>query len=221
MSIYRCVKSFKDTGEISDRSADLMRMFALTADRVSHYRRVVDCEIDIEQGDIVFITGPSGAGKSVLLKQLKGQIDKSQYVDVNDINLPDKKRLVDCIGNGLVSAVKYLNTAGLNDCLCMLNTPSNLSAGQKWRFRLAAAVSENKKWIFADEFCGNLDRITAAVIAAGVRKHADRTGKTFVLASSIDDILPNLQPDVIVEKELNAKANVIYKTRNRQRKAEL
>jgi ABC-type ATPase with predicted acetyltransferase domain len=215
------VKSFEDTGKISERSASLMRMFGLTADRIKEFKRIVNCGIDIEPGDIVFVTGASGSGKSVLLEELKKQIDKRQIVAVDKIRLSKTKRLIDCIGDSLVPAMRCLNTAGLNDCLCMLNTPSNLSTGQKWRYRLAAAVSKDKKWIFSDEFCSNLDRITAAVISGSVRKYADRTGKTFILASSNDDILPNLQPDVIVRTEFNAQSDVIYKTRQRQRKAEL
>lgn len=219
MSRYRCRKSFEDTGEVTRRSAELMKMFGLTIDTINERKQVVNCDVDIEQGDIVFITGASGAGKSVLFNELKAKVDTGQIADVGEIELSDEKRVVDCIGDTLVSAMKHSNTAGLNDCLCMLNTPSRLSAGQKWRFKLAVAISGDAKWIFSDEFCSQLDRITAAVIAGSVRKYAERSKKTFVLASSNDDILPNLQPDVIIKKEFNGGTNVIYRTLERKRKA--
>jgi ABC-type ATPase with predicted acetyltransferase domain len=107
--------------------------------------------------------------------------------------------------------MRHLSAAGLNDVLCILNQPANLSDGQKWRFRLAMALAAKKKYIFADEFCSTLDRITAAVIAYNVKKYATANGAVFILASSHDDLLLDLQPDVIVFKELSGEAKVIYK----------
>ncbi len=73
------------------------------------------------------------------------------------------------------------------------------------------ALAAGKKFIFADEFCSNLDRITAAVIAFNIYKFAKRTGVTFILAASHEDILLDLSPDVLVVKELSGKTEVIYK----------
>jgi ABC-type ATPase with predicted acetyltransferase domain len=68
-----------------------------------------------------------------------------------------------------------------------------------------------KKVIFADEFCSNLDRISACVICYNVHKFAKRHGVTFILASSHDDVVLNLSPDVLVVKELCGEARVMYK----------
>ena len=122
--------------------------------------------------------------------------------------------MVDCIDGDFIEALRLLSVAGLNDVFCVLNEPANLSDGQKWRFRLATALSSGKRFVFADEFCGNLDRITAAVIAYNVHKFARRNGVTFILAASHDDILADLQPDVLVVKELSGPAEVIYKRQN-------
>jgi len=111
----------------------------------------------------------------------------------------------------LLSALRHLSTAGLNDVFCILNKPSKLSDGQKMRFRLATAMAGRGKYIFADEFCSSLDRITAAVISYNVRKYAAEKKRIFILASSHDDILLDLQPDVIVIKELSGPTKVIYK----------
>jgi ABC-type ATPase with predicted acetyltransferase domain len=73
------------------------------------------------------------------------------------------------------------------------------------------AMAGRGKYIFADEFCSNLDRITAAVISYNVRKYATEKKRIFILASSHDDILLDLQPDVIVIKELSGDAKVIYR----------
>jgi len=68
-----------------------------------------------------------------------------------------------------------------------------------------------KKFVFADEFCSNLDRVTAAVISYNVHKFAKRTGVTVILAASHEDILVDLGPDVLVIKELSGPARVVYK----------
>lgn len=73
------------------------------------------------------------------------------------------------------------------------------------------ALAAGKKFVFADEFCSNLDRITAAVIAYNIHKFAKRGGMTFILAGSHEDILLDLAPDVLVVKELSCQAQVIYK----------
>ena len=106
-----------------------------------------------------------------------------------------------------------LSLAGLNDCFCILNQPRNLSTGQQYRFRLAMALALKKKFIFADEFCSELDRITAAVISHNVYKFAKCTGTIFVLASCNDDVLPDLLPDVLITTQLSGPVEVTYKRR--------
>ena len=75
------------------------------------------------------------------------------------------------------------------------------------------ALAAEKKFVFADEFCSELDSVTAAVISYRLRQFAKRTGRTFILASSRDDILSDLSPDVVVVKQLSGPAKVIYKNK--------
>ncbi len=72
-------------------------------------------------------------------------------------------------------------------------------------------MAEGKKVIFADEFCSNLDRITASVISYNVHRFAKENKVTFILASSHEDILLDLQPDTVIVKEFSGPATVIYK----------
>jgi ABC-type ATPase with predicted acetyltransferase domain len=104
---------------------------------------------------------------------------------------------------------------GLNDVFCVLNQPTHLSDGQKYRFRLAMALASGREFVFADEFCSNLDRITAAVIAYNMHKFAKRKGVTFILATSHDDTLIDLEPDVLIVKQLSGPAEIIYKQKRR------
>ena len=211
MPRYSVSKTFAWQGQISERAAAVMRMFGLTADRLTETSTTIDCRLEINNGDIVYITGPSGAGKSILLGELEKSVPASDKVNLNEIKLPDNKPVIDCIDGDFLQALKLLSITGLNDVFCVLNQPANLSDGQKYRFRLAMALASEKKFIFADEFCSELDRITAAVISYNIRRHAKRTGVIFILASSHEDILLDLAPDVLVAKELSGPTQVIYK----------
>lgn len=211
MPRYSVSKTFSWQGRISDKDAAVMRMFGLTADRLTETSTTIDCRLEINDGDIVYITGPSGAGKSILLGELEKSIPASEKVNLNEIKLPGDNSVIDCIDGDLLQRLKLLSTAGLNDVFCVLNQPANLSDGQKYRFRLAMALASRKKFIFADEFCSKLDRITAAVISYNIQRHAKRMGVTFILAGSHEDMLVDLAPDVLVTKELYGPTQVIYK----------
>lgn len=211
MSRYNVSKSFRWQGKLTDKVVQVCRMFGLTADRLTQRCIINNCRLEINDGDIVYITGPSGAGKSVLLKELEKAVPASEMINLARIKLAKDKTLIDCIDADLLTSLRMLSTAGLNDVFCILNQPANLSEGQKYRFRLAMAMAAEKKFIFADEFCSELDRITAAVISYNIHKFAKQTGTTFILASSHDDMLLDLAPDVLVVKELSEKTQVIYK----------
>jgi ABC-type ATPase with predicted acetyltransferase domain len=197
-------------------------MFGLPVDRLDTNRNIHKCDLEVNDGDIVYITGPSGAGKSVLLREIQNNIPPDERISIDDIALPDDRAVIDCIPAGTtIEALRLLGYAGLSDVFCVLTPPANLSEGQKYRFRLACALAQcsgvpeagiaGKPYIFADEFCSNLDRITAAVIAYNVRRFAKRGGATFFLASSHEDILADLQPDVLVVKHFTGPAEVTYK----------
>jgi len=211
MPTYSISKSFNWQGTITDKVASVCKMFGLTIDRLSERKVSYSCQIQINTGDIVYISGPSGAGKSVLLRELEKSIPPSDRVNLDRIKLPDDKTLIDCIDADLLDSLKMLSTAGLNDCFCILNQPRNLSDGQKYRFRLTMALTANKKFIFADEFSSELDRITAAVISYNIYRLAKRTGTIFILASSHNDLLLDLSPDVLINTELSGMTEVIYK----------
>jgi ABC-type ATPase with predicted acetyltransferase domain len=211
MTTYSVSKSFNWKGTVTNKVALVCRMFGLTIDRLTERKVNYSCQLQINTADIVYISGPSGAGKSVLLRELEKSVPPSDRVNLDRIKLPDDKTLIDCIDSDLLGSLKMLSIAGLNDCFCILNQPRNLSDGQKYRFRLAMALAANKKFIFADEFCSELDRITAAVISYNIYKFAKRTGTIFILASSHNDILLDLSPDVLIATELSGTTEVIYK----------
>jgi len=210
MATYSISKTFKWRDGVTDKVALVCRMFGLTVERLYRQRFTHACQLEIDTGDIVYITGPSGAGKSVLLSELERNVPANDRIDLADIALPDDRALIDCIQADLAESLRFLSAAGLNDCFCILNQPANLSMGQQYRFRLAMALAMGKKFIFADEFCSGLDNVTAVVISYRLRKFAKSTGTTFILASSRDDVLSDLAPDVLVVTQLSGPAEVIY-----------
>ena len=211
MATYSISKTFPWQGQITNKVAQVCRMFGLTTEQLSEKSTTHNCQLQINKGDIVYITGPSGCGKTVLLGELEKSIPGPDKVNLARIELPNNEAVIDCIDGDFLTSLKLLSIAGLNDVFCVLSKPTNLSDGQKWRFRLAVALALQKKFIFADEFCCELDRITASVISYNINKFAKRTGTTFVLAASNDDVLADLVPDVLVVKELSGQTQVIYK----------
>ncbi|RKY09984.1 MAG: ABC transporter [Planctomycetota bacterium] len=215
MRTYHISKSFSYQPALTEKVRAVMRMFGLDVQRLRQGCRRHECTLKLTAGDICYITGASGAGKSVLLGELYEQTPPDQRLWLGDIPIESDKSLVDCIEGDFFSALRVLSRAGLSDAFSVLNEPAMLSAGQKYRYRLARALAGDKRMIFADEFCSTLDRIAAAVISHNIRKIAGDTGKTFVLASSHDDLLCDLQPDVIVIKHFAGDDEIIYQKRSR------
>ena len=212
MRRFSISKQFETNPPITDRVSMVCRMFGVSIDRLKDNQRIHKADLEVEDGDVIYVTGPSGAGKSVLLREMQNALDPREYIALDEIPLPADKAAIDCINAGLtIEALRLLGYAGLSDVFCMLTAPANLSEGQKYRFRLACALASGKKFIFADEFCSNLDRITAAVIAYNVRRFAKRNNVTFFLASSHEDVLADLQPDVLVVKRFTGPAEVTYR----------
>lgn len=216
MTTYSISKSFTWQGAITEKVESVCKMFGLTIQRLKDQRQCHSCQMEIKSGDIVYITGPSGSGKSVLMGELEKAIPAEDRINLTQIQLPDDKTVIDCIDAGLLDSLRLLSTAGLSDCFCILNQPSKLSEGGQYRFRLAMALATVKKFVFADEFCSELDRITAASISFKLRKFADKTGTTFILASSHEDTLLDLAPDVLVRKDLSGTTSVVYKDSRRK-----
>jgi len=195
---YRLSRKFSSAVEPTERVVEVASMFGLGLDDSRDVTVLDDLEVRIGPGQVVYITGQSGSGKSVLLRELKEQID--DWLDLDDLQIEMGKPLVDCFAGELSEALYYLSLAGLNDAFVFLRKAGELSDGQMYRFRLAQAMAVKAGCVFIDEFCAKLDRITARIIAANVRKFADKFKSTFIVATTHDDLYDDLQPDVYIEK---------------------
>ena len=207
MTVYTINKSFRSTVTRSQRVLECAEAFGLGLEE-KDFTVYDNLSIEVQQGDVVYITGQSGSGKSLLLKELAAKISLEQEVaDIDKIELQDVP-LIDQVGKTTDEAIRILNLAGLNDAYLFIRKPSELSDGQRYRFKVAKLMESGCKVWVADEFGAVLDRTTARVVAFNVRKFAKLCGATLIVATTHSDMLEELAPTLYVEKRFKEKVRI-------------
>lgn len=214
MTKFVLSKSFDTEVERTQRVLDVAEMFGLGLDDKT-FNVLSDLELEIEPGDVVYITGQSGSGKSTILQELRKAFE-SKGIPVavaSEIEMLDKP-IVDQVypDNKLLSkTLELFSFVGLSDANLFLRKPSELSDGQRYRFMLAKMIESGAKVWMADEFLALLDRTTAKVIAYNIQKIARKTGATLVVATTHRDMVDDLQPSLYIEKRYQDKVKVVEK----------
>jgi hypothetical protein len=153
---------------------------------------------DVRPGDLVFAHGPSGSGKSSVIRELARQLGA---VDAASLPLPDVP-LVEAVPGEWADRLTWLAAAGLGEARLLVRRPAELSDGQRDRFRIVAAMGEATArglgFVLLDEFTATLDRQLAKVVAFNLRKLVSRSGVGVLAATTHDDILDDLNPDVVI-----------------------
>lgn len=205
---YLIDKRFQTRVERSERVLDIAEAFGIGLED-KEFVVFDNLTLDVADGDIVYITGQSGGGKSVLLRELSAQMAARglTVVNLDHVELQDKP-LIDQIGSSTDDAIRLLATAGINDAYLYVRKPSELSDGQRYRFRLAKAIETGAQVWVADEFLAVLDRTSAKVIAYSLQKTARRAGATVIVATTHTDMVRDLAPDLRIEKRYREKLRV-------------
>lgn len=193
----------------SSRMLETALMFGLGVDDRREIVIVPPTDIPLPAGGIVFVTGPSGGGKSTILRLIAEQLQSAGRVMIEASELldPPDVPMIDLVGADFRTAASLLSMVGLGDAFVMLRRPNELSDGQRARLSLARMIERANVYaagavMVADEFAATLDRLTARTVAANVRRWITATPHTFIAATTHDDLLESLAPDVLVFKGL-------------------
>jgi ABC-type ATPase with predicted acetyltransferase domain len=228
------------TGQASSRAARVARWFGVEREAEAITRASSSLPpppnsppLDPRGGQLILLTGPSGSGKSTLLRHLRRQNPRARWCDLSRTPLPRRGTVVDAMTLAMthgradddretdaviVAALDALSRVGLGEVWTYLRPPAQLSEGQRWRLRLALALTRTHPnahgtcsmryprrakplaILAADEFAAPLDRVTAAVVARALRKavHARPDDLCAIVATAHHDLIPALAPDVIV-----------------------
>ncbi len=169
--------------------------------------------LNIQPGDIVLVAGPSGSGKTTLLEAVTGEIRRHRGMTMTGlVDIPtdcrpatfrpirSKKPLVELLGTTDVRFALYLlGFAGLSEPALYLKRFQELSRGQQYRAMLARLITSGSNTWIADEFCTNLDPVTANIVAYNIQRIARKLGVTLIAAAPhCTDFILSLNPDIVV-----------------------
>jgi ABC-type ATPase with predicted acetyltransferase domain len=210
MTTYNINKRYTTEVERTPRVLEIAESFGLGLDS-KEFVVFDNVNIEIKQGDVVYINGQSGSGKSTALRELKRMmIDEGLVVaDIDQFDLIDKP-LTDQIGETTNRGLNLLGLAGINDAFLYCRKPSELSDGQRYRFKLAKLIESKARVWVADEFLAVLDRESAKTISYRLQSVARSLGVTLIVATTHTDMVVDLAPSVIIEKKFRAKINIAY-----------
>ena len=169
-------------------------------------------------GQILLLTGPSGSGKSTLLRQLAARIPISQRLTLDDLPLPNKPT-VDLFPHlPLEDRLRLLSRVGLAEVYSWLRTPRQLSDGQRYRLRLALALSRTSSLatnnyqlatLLSDEFAAPLDTLTALIVSQALRKLVkSNSALSAILVTGRHELIPALSPERLIHCDFGTIAEI-------------
>ena len=206
--------AYKTKTDITDRTISVAEAFGLGVDDYQRHVVYDNVQLKIAPNDIVYITGESGSGKSVLLKALEKDVKQNPElggaINIADIQSDRDKPLIDTVGSTIEEGLELLSRVGLNDAFLFVRRYSQLSDGQKYRYRLAKLLESGKQFWVMDEFCATLDRDTAKIVAYNLQKLARQEGKAVLAATTHTDLFQDLKPSVHVHKRFGKEIEVRY-----------
>jgi hypothetical protein len=211
MSKYLIDVAFKTRVNKTTRTLEIAESFGLGLDEKS-WTLYDNLELEIQKGDVVYITGQSGSGKSVVLRELQRLMGDNglSVASIDDFQFDDSKNVIDQLGKTTSEALGLLSMAGLNDAYLFVRKPSEMSDGQRYRLKIAKLIESGASVWAADEFGAVLDRVTAQVVASNLQRSARKAGATVMVATTHEDLKNALRPDVQITKHYKERVKVDY-----------
>ena len=218
--VFRINIAYKTKTDVTDRTIKVAEAFGIGVDNFQEHVIYDNVELKIAPNDVVYITGDSGSGKSVLLKALEKDL-QPETVNLNNVKIEPAKPLIDTAGGNFNQGLTLLSRVGLNDAFLFVRRYSQLSDGQKYRYRLAKMIESDKKYWFADEFCSTLDRDTAKIVAFNIQKIAREEGRAVFAATTHTDLFEDLKPSIHIHKRFGREIKVHYYPNNVNRECSI
>ncbi|THF60385.1 GNAT family N-acetyltransferase [Pseudothauera rhizosphaerae] len=201
----------------------ILNCFGIQATHLNN-RVVGPLDIRASSGNIIFIAGASGTGKSVLLRALDPQQweqtgslvieakSRSRYSASWLRPLPEDIPIFDLFAerHSAAMALSALSNVGLSEAFAFIKPFNLLSRGQRYRAMLADLLLRNDPVWLIDEFCADLDPMSARIVAHNVRKHVSRTGRiAFIAAANHGHFIDALNPTQIIRLRLGGEATAM------------
>ena len=189
----------------------IMDAFGLNGDTI--YADIVqNVSVKASNGNIILVVGSSGSGKSVFLNAL----DPEKTLDGNLVvkrvgSLKHSagwlRKLREDISVFEALAEKFtpqrafiaLSRVGLSEALAFIKPFWMLSRGQQYRAMIANLLLRDEEVWLLDEFCSDLDPITAKIVAHNLRKQIIASGRiAFIAAANHTHYLDALRPTKVL-----------------------
>ncbi len=172
--------------------------------------------IDVQPGEVVLVVGPSGSGKTTFMNALSKNKSMCGLRQDGKISYPrntktgffepirSKKALIEIFStNGTTDSIRQalnlLGCVGLSDAFVYLKRFCELSAGQQYRAMLAKLIVSRANIWFVDEFCANLDSVTANIVADRLQRTGRKYGATIIAAApNCETFLNAFNPDRVI-----------------------
>ena len=200
------------TPEVNQRVIAIAEAFGVGVNETVTFSVYDRVEISYNDGDIIYVCGDSGSGKSTLLRLLADYEKKRgrRVVNLSEVQPSLEEVVIDGLGADVDKSMALLSLAGLSEAFLMLRKYGELSDGQKYRYKLAKLMAEAPQVAVIDEFCASLDRVMAKVISYSLNKWARKSGVMLIAASTHQDILEDLNPDILVFKGFGEDIQIRY-----------
>ena len=174
----------------------IMDAFGLTGDTV--YADIVhDISLRASNGNIILVVGTSGSGKSVFLNSLDPNkpmdgnlaVERTGSLNYNAgwLRPPrDDIPIFEALAEKSTPRRTFaaLSRVGLSEALVFVKPFWMLSRGQQYRAMIAELLLRDEEVWLLDEFCTDLDPITAKTVAHNLRKQVIATGRIAIIAAA-------------------------------------